>query len=187
MPARWSGLGAADTLGYRLPRNRTEFGPERLGVRLMGGGHREACRRRLAKFGAAGFRSPLTAFLVALSLIGQLFAEPYYQAASPSYSGEDKAAIAAELKAVFGEAAGFCAHIDDQGAPTKHGPAGHCCDQCTLCRFAAQAVAFVPPDTLALPQRLNDGRHTIGAAPDFGAFPTCPTRTNLARAPPFSV
>jgi len=32
MPARWSGLGAADTLGYRLPRNRTEFGPERLGV-----------------------------------------------------------------------------------------------------------------------------------------------------------
>jgi hypothetical protein len=80
MPARWSGLGAADTLGYRLLRNRTEFGPERLGVRLMGGGHREACRRRWAKFGAAGFRSPLTAFLVALSLIGQLFAEPYYQA-----------------------------------------------------------------------------------------------------------
>jgi hypothetical protein len=45
----------------------------------------------------------------------------------------------------------------------------------------------VPPDAPALPQRLNDGRHTIGAAPDFGAFPTCPTRTNLARAPPLSV
>ena len=32
------------------------------------------------------------------------------------------AAIAAELKAVFGDTAYLCAHIDDQGAPSPHAP-----------------------------------------------------------------
>jgi hypothetical protein len=139
-----------------------------------------------ARRGLTSFRSPLAAFVVALSLLGQLFAAPYYPPPPASYSGGDDAAIAANLKAVFGDAAGFCAHADDKGAPSPQAPFHHC-DQCPLCRIVGQAVAFVPPDAPALPQRLNDGRHTIGAAPDFGAFPTCPSRTNLARAPPLSV
>ena len=132
---------------------------------------------RRAKFGAAGFRSPLTAFVVAFSLIVQLFAAATPPAlAAPAFAGADDAAIAAELKAVFGDTAELCVHVNDDSAPGKHVPSGHCCDQCPLCRFAAQAVAFVPPDAPALPERLNADRHAIGAAPAFGAFPACPTQ-----------
>ena len=46
---------------------------------------------------------------------------------------------------------------------------------------------FVSPDAPAAPQRLDAGRRAIGAAPDFGAFPAAPARTNLARAPPLAV
>ena len=42
---------------------------------------------------------------------------------------------------------------------------GHCCDQCPLCRFAAQAVALVPPDLPALPDRLEGDAHAIRAPP----------------------
>ena len=31
-------------------------------------------------------------------------------------------AIVAELKALFGDAAGFCAHADGKSAPAPHGP-----------------------------------------------------------------
>jgi hypothetical protein len=140
-----------------------------------------------ARRGLTTFRSPLAAFVVAFSLIVQLFAAATPPAlAAPAFAGADEAAIAANLKAVFGDTAELCAHVDDKGSPSPQAPCHHC-DQCTQCRFAAQALAFVPPDAPALPQRLNDGRHTIGAAPDFGAFPTCPSRTNLARAPPLAV
>jgi len=133
------------------------------------------------------FRSPLTALIVALSLIVQLFATPYHQALSaPAFSGGD-AAIAADLKAVFGDAADLCAHVDDKGGPAPSAPAGHCDDPCPLCRFAAQAVAFVPPDAPQLPERLDADCRTIGAAPDFGAFPTAPPEHSRARAPPLAV
>ena len=49
--------------------------------------------------------------------------------------------IAAELKALFGDAAQLCVQVDDNKAPVQHRPFGHCCDQCPLCRFAAHAVA----------------------------------------------
>ena len=146
---------------------------------------KSALGKRRARRGLASFRSALTAFLVTLTLVVQLVAMPYQQAlAGPAAPGSSTAAIAADLKAVFGDAAGFCVHIDDKGAPSPQAPCNHCDDQCPL---AAQATAFVPPDAPSLPRRADTGRHTIGAAPQFGAFSPCPAQRNRARAPPLAV
>jgi hypothetical protein len=129
----------------------------------------------------------LTAFVVAFSLIVQLFAAATPPAlAAPAFAGADDAAIAAELKAAFGDAAELCAHVKDQGAPGKHGPC-RCCDQCPLCRFAAQAVAFVPPDPPPLPERLDSDAHAIRAPPGRDVLPAYPAQPNRARAPPLTV
>jgi hypothetical protein len=137
--------------------------------------------------GGAAFRS-LAAFVVALSLVVQLFAAAAPPAvAAPAFAGADDAAIAAELKVVFGGAADLCAHIDDRRAPGKHAPFGHCCDQCPLCRFAAQAAAFVPPDVPALPERVNVDSRGIRAGPDLLPATACPAKANRARAPPLPV
>ena len=97
-------------------------------------------------------RSPLMALLVAFSLFVQLFAAATPpELAAPAFAGADDASIAAELKALFGDTAQLCVQVNDDKAPPKHNPSGHCCDQCPLCRFAAQAVAFVAPDLPALP------------------------------------
>jgi hypothetical protein len=147
-----------------------------------------ALKTRRDRRGSAPRRSPLAACLVALSLFVQLFASATPPAlAAPAFASADDAAIAAELRAVFGATAELCLHVNDESAPRKHAPSGHCCDQCPLCRCGAQAAAFVSPDAPAAPQRLDAGRHAIGAAPDFGAFPASPARTNLARAPPLAV
>ena len=149
---------------------------------------KSALGTRRARRGPASFRSALTAFVVALSLVVQLIAMPYQQAlAGPALAGSDTAAVAADLKAIFGDAAGFCAHVDDKSAPAPHGPCNHCDDQCPLCRSFAQAAAFVSPDAPALPGRPDTGRHTIGAAPGFGAFSASPAQPNRARAPPLAV
>jgi len=133
-------------------------------------------------------RSPFTAFVVALSLIAQLFSAPFHQDLStPVYAGAADAAIAADLKAVFGDVATLCAHIDDKGAPLPQAPCLHCDDECTLCRFAAEVATYIPPNAPTLPATLSAGRHAIGAAPDFGAFATSPAQRNRARAPPLSV
>ena len=133
----------------------------------MGLGRRTTTRApRYARRGAAERRSPFTAFLVALSLIVQLFAAATPPAmAAPAFAGADDAAIAAELKALFGDTAQLCVQVNDDKAPAKHAPSGHCCDQCPLCRFAAQAVAFVAPDLPALPGRLESEAHAIRAPP----------------------
>jgi hypothetical protein len=133
-------------------------------------------------------RSPLTAFVAAFSLIIELFAAATPPALSaPAFAGADDAAIAAELKAVFGDAAQLCVQINDDKAPVKHAPSGHCCDQCPLCRFAAQAVAFVPPDLPALPKRLISDAHAIRAPPGRNIPPAYPAQPNSARAPPLAV
>ena len=143
---------------------------------------------RRAKFGAAGLRSSLTAFVLAFSLIVQLFAAATPPAlAAPAFAGADDAAIAAELKALFGDTAQLCVQINDDKAPAKHAPSGHCCDQCPLCRFAAQAVAFVPPDLPALPERLDSDAHAIRAPPGEDVLPAYPAQPNPARAPPLAV
>jgi hypothetical protein len=149
--------------------------------------------RRKSAFGMrrgrrGSFCSTLTAFGIALALVVQLIAMPYQQAlAGPSLAGSDTAAISADLKAIFGDAAGFCAHIDDKGAPAPHGPCNHCDDQCPLCRSVAQAAAFVPPNAPTLPVRVDAARCAIGSAPDFGAFSASPAQRHRARAPPLAV
>ena len=146
-------------------------------------------RRRARRSGdrAIARRSPLTALVVAFSLIVQLFAAATPPAlAAPGSVGSDEAAIAAELNAVFGDAAGLCAHVNDRGAPGKHAPCGYCCDRCPFCRFAAQAVAFVFPHAPALPERIADS-HAIRAGPGFLGLLGCPAQSNRARAPPLPV
>ena len=144
-----------------------------------------ALRKRRAKRGLTSFRSPLTAFVVALSLIVQLFAAPAF--AAPAFTGADDAATAAELKALFGDTAQLCVQVNDDKAPVHHNPAGHCCDQCPLCRFAAQAVAFVAPDLPALRGRLESEAHAIRAPPSRDVLPAYPAQPNPARAPPLAV
>jgi hypothetical protein len=145
-------------------------------------------RNRRAKRRQTAFRSPLATFLVALSLIVQLFAAATPPAmAAPAFAGADDAAIAAELKALFGDAAQLCVQINDDKAPARHAPSGHCCDQCPLCRFAAQAVAFVSPDLPVLSGRLDGEAHAIRAPPVLEILPPYPAQPNPARAPPLAV
>jgi hypothetical protein len=147
-----------------------------------------AFRKRRAKGRLTPFRSKLAAFAVALSLIVQLFAVATPPAfAAPAFAGADDAAIAAELKALFGDTAQLCVQVNDDKAPVQHHPFGHCCGQCPLCRFATQAVAFVAPDLSALPGRLESEAHAIRAPPARDILPTYPAQPNPARAPPLSV
>ena len=133
-------------------------------------------------------RSPLMALLVAFSLFVQLFAAATPPAlAAPAFAGADDASIAAELKALFGDTAQLCVQVNDDKAPPKHNPSGHCCDQCPLCRFAAQAVAFVAPDLPALPGRLESEAHAIRAPPARDILRAYPAQPNPARAPPLAV
>ena len=55
------------------------------------------------------------------------------------------------------------------------------------CPFAAQAVAFAPPDAPALPERLESDAHAIRAPPGRDAVPAYPAQPNSARAPPLAV
>ena len=66
-------------------------------------------------------------------------------------------------------------------------PAGHCCDQCPLGRFAGQAVAFVPPDAPALPGRREKRRAHDPRAARRRCSPRYPVQPNPARAPPLAV
>ncbi len=141
-----------------------------------------------ARRGAGEVRSPLTAFVVAFALLVQLFAVATPPSLSaPAFAGADETAIAAELKALFGNNAELCAHINDHGAPGKHGPCGNCCDQCPLCRGALQTVAFVPPDLPVLPERLESDAHAIRAPPGEDVLPAYRAQPNPARAPPLAV
>jgi hypothetical protein len=147
-----------------------------------------ALGKRRPKRRLTPFRSRLPAFVVALSLVVQLFAAATPPAfAAPAFAGADDAAIAAELKALFGDTAQLCVQVNDDKAPVQHNPTGHCCDQCPLCRFAAQAVAFVAPDLPALPGRLDGEAHAIRAPPSQYVLPPYLSQPNPARAPPLAV
>jgi hypothetical protein len=141
---------------------------------------------RRGRCGLASFSSPLAALAVALSLLVQLFAVPYHQALSaPLAALPDTAAISAELKSTFGDAASLCIQADDKGAP--HAPGGCCDDHCPFCRFAAQAATLIAPDAPALHAPIRAGCETIGIAPAPGAVPAQPTTRNHARGPPLPV
>ena len=147
-----------------------------------------ALGRRCGKRRLASFRSSVATIFVALSLIVQLFAAATPPAlAAPAFAGADDAAIAAELKALFGDAAQLCVQVNDDKAPAKHAPSGHCCDQCPLCRFTAQVVAYVPPDLPALPERLASDPHATRAPQGHKVLPAYPVQPNPARAPPLPV
>ena len=136
--------------------------------------------------GAALLLSPFTAFIVALSLVIQLVAVPYHQAlAAPGFAETGTARIATELKATFGDAAALCVEVGRKGAPLS--PAGHCDDQCPLCRFAAQSAALIAPELPAVPVRLDTACRTLGASPGPGVAPVCHAQQNRARAPPLAV
>ena len=142
--------------------------------------------KRRGKPGAAAYRSPLTALVMALSFVFQLLAIPYHQALIASAAAAPGAAqVAAELKATFGDAAALCVQRDDNGGPAA--PAGDCDDHCPLCQFAAQAAALIAPIAPALPSRRAVAFLTIGPAPEIGAVPLPPNKQSRARAPPFAV
>ena len=148
----------------------------------MRGRARQSADRSIAR------RSTLTAFVVAFSLIVQLFAAATPPAlAAPAFAGADDAAIAAELKALFGDAAQLCVQVNDDKAPAKHAPSGHCCDQCPLCRFAGRTMAFAPPDAAKLPERLSTAGRTVHAPLDRGIPFRRQVQSNSARAPPLAV
>jgi hypothetical protein len=152
-----------------------------LGRRTFALGTRRAERRLTA------FWSPLATFVVTLSLVVQLFAAATPPAiAAPAFAGANDAAIAAELKALFGDTAQLCVQVNDDKAPAKHAPSSHCCDQCPLCRFA-QAVAFVSPDLPALPDQFHTDARAIRATPGDDVVPAYPAQPNPARAPPLAV
>jgi hypothetical protein len=152
---------------------------------VIGAVRRTGRRRREAKADVASLRSPLTALVVALSLLVQLVAIPYHQAlAAPLFAESDTARIAADLKATFGDAAALCVQVDDKGTPLA--PAGDCGDQCPLCRFAAHAATLGAPDAPALPERFDAERHFL-RTPETGALHSLPRRQNRARAPPLTV
>ena len=159
-----------------------------IGGCLVGLGRRTfALGTRRGRRGAIERRSPWTALLVALSLIVQLFAAATPPAmAAPAFAGADDAAIATQLKALFGNTAQLCAHADDQSAPAQHRPC-HCCDQCLLCGCASQAMAFVSPDLPALRGRIDSKAHAIRAPPGEDVRLAYPAQPNPARAPPLAV
>ena len=127
----------------------------------------------------------LTALAALLSLLIQLIAVPYHQALAASATPpSEPGGIASELKAVFGDAASLCARTDGRSAPS---PAGHCDDQCALCRFAAEGAALVAPVAPTVPECVLAGREAIGPPCDLGAAPAPPPQPNRARAPPLAV
>ena len=97
----------------------------------------------------------------------------------------DPAAIVAELRATFGDAASLCIQGDDKGAPVS--PAGDCDDHCPFCQFAAQAATLIAPDAPVPPVPRDNSFETLGAAPVTGALPVSPTKRSRARAPPSAV
>ena len=131
----------------------------------------------------------MTAFVVAFSLIVQLFAAATPPSlAAPAFAGADDAAIAAELKAFFGDMAQLCAHVnDDKGSPASMRRAAIAAinarsaasplrpwrlsrQTCRPCRSGSTAT------------RMRSARRP--AATFFLAYPAQP---NPARAPPLAV
>jgi hypothetical protein len=142
---------------------------------------------RSAQRAAAPLGWSLAAFLVAFSLIVELFAAAAPTALSaPAFARADDAAIAAELKALFGDTAELCVHINDPGSPGKRAPCRHCSDQCLLCRIGAQAAQFIPLAAPMLPTLASAGRHTIGAERQFSAHSVWLAESNRARGPPLA-
>jgi hypothetical protein len=129
--------------------------------------------------GRRGGFAPWANLFAALALFAQLLALPYHH----PHTRTDLAAVAASLKATFGDAATLCAQVDDAapGAPERH--QGPCEAGCPLCQFAAQTTLFEAPP-LAQPARLALPGAPLAAPADFA--PARPQSNPFAqpRAPP---
>ena len=139
----------------------------------------EAAGRTVAE---AVFRR-MTALVLALSLAVQLLVIPYHQALGALAAPQpDNVQVAAELKALFGDAAAFCVNIDDKGAPGA--PSGHCDDECPFCRFAAEAGTLAVPDSPALPVRFETAACRLETRGRSDAPRSPSLYRERARAPP---
>lgn len=142
-------------------------------------------RTRRPTTGMAAVRDRALAIFAVISLVAQLLVIPYHQALAIGATPAD-AATAAELRAIFGDAAALCVKGDRERTPVS--PVGDCDDHCPFCRVAAHTASLTaPPDGPALPAPLEASRASVILAPQTGAFATCPTKRSRARAPPFAI
>jgi hypothetical protein len=126
--------------------------------------------------------SRLATLAAAIALFGQLLALPYHRPQAES----DLSAVAASLKATFGENAILCVQADDAapGAPERR--QGHCDDGCPLCQFAAQMVLFAAPIPTA-PERLDIAAAPLMRRADFAPAALALTGLPPSRGPPSEV
>ena len=123
--------------------------------------------------------APWANLAAALALFAQLLALPYHHPQARA----DLAAVAASLKATFGDKATLCVQTNDAApvAPERH--QGPCDVGCPLCQFAAQTALFetAPP---ALPERLALPGAPLASPIDVASARPNSHRFAQPRAPP---
>jgi hypothetical protein len=171
---------AIDTRRSVLSYDAAVMRPRRRGFQLRSQRAAKTKRNGWAQSAWTRIGAPLAVGLATLAIIAQLLAPASHRMAAPNV-----AAIAAELKATFGEVAVLCVQAEDDKSPrTPTDPARHCDDCCPLCRLSAGAHALVLPTFLGAPTRIAAASETLAPAPVFVRLK--PVRTAFARprAPP---
>ena len=123
--------------------------------------------------------APWANFVAAVALFVQLLVLPAHH----PETRPDLAAVAASLKATFGDAAVLCAQSDDATPSSPARQHASCNIACPLCQFAAQtALIDAPPPTL--PERLALAGALLPPPADFA--PARPNANRIAqpRGPP---
>ena len=121
----------------------------------------------------------LASLLAAIAVFVQLAALPYHHLQTT----RDLSAVAAELKATFGETAVLCAQAGESSSSTPQRHHGGCDVGCPLCQFASQLALLEPPPA-ALPERLAIVDRAAPARIDFERPTARPMRLAQPRAPP---
>jgi hypothetical protein len=119
--------------------------------------------------------------MATLALIAQLFASAYHtMPAKP-----DLAAVAENLKVVFGDSAVLCVQADDQGG----GPTQPCDndDHCPLCQLASHVALAAPATPTAVLVLAASDAKILAFAPDELARPLHRAAFAQPRAPPKTV
>lgn len=124
--------------------------------------------------------SRFATLLAAIAVFVQLVALPYHH----PQAGHDLAAVAAELKATFGDAAVLCTQADDSSPTTPDRQHDGCDLGCPLCQFASHALLLEAPPP-ALPERLAIVAGPPPARADFLRPRESAIRFAQPRAPPF--
>jgi len=121
----------------------------------------------------------LATLLAAIAVFAQLAALPFHHLSAT----RDLSAVAAELKATFGETAVLCAQADDPSSSTPQRHHGGCDVGCPLCQFASHLALLEPPPP-ALPERLAIIDRVAPARIDFERPRASAIRLAQPRAPP---